>query len=184
MAKKRKTFITPWGTIVPLADQWPTQEEVGKAADSVMGFFDRLADDPLKATESPAPTLATKDNIIVQKGVADIKPITDVTPATPTWAPVTTDDIWEPTDLRTTKIGEVLSDEEKRGLIDQARQRIRGEEWLSFAERNKRFQDLQKDIESWEFFGGETQLDIQRRQAERQRAEIEWRTKEAVWRKR
>ena len=133
---------------------------------------------------------ATKKRPIVQKGVVEpTAPISAtwafeetfeaqsaVNPNIPTGG---TDDKWE-TDLRVTKIWEVLSDDEKRSLIDQARGRIRDEKGLSFSERNKRFKELQADIQSGEFFWGETQLEMQRADAERQRQEIEKESKKAI----
>lgn len=73
-------------------------------------------------------------------------------------------------DLRVTKIWEVLTDKEKVDLVNKERDKIRNLEWISFDERNKMFQKLQEDVNSWVFFGGETQLARQRElQAEQER---------------
>ena len=158
----------------------------------------------------PIPRGATEDNPIVNRGIEDTSSltlndlasdllsgnwITDTTGPADTWTTDTTgqsrtqelfnrfkawtSDTWE-VDLRTTKIWEVLTDEEKNQLIDKERQRIREQEWISFSERNKQFRKLSEDIASWEFFGGETQLSMERARAAEEEARIRGEAWEAI----
>lgn len=139
-----------------------TNAQANRAADSLGWFLDTLA-------EPPKPTVATWDSPIVNRGVQ----------ATEANATSGTDTSWQ-SDLRVTKIWEVLSGEEKRSLVDKARDDIRNREGISFEERNRLFQELQSGVQSGEFFGWETQLERQRLLGEDQKRKLQEQTGEAL----
>lgn len=133
----------------------------------------------LTATKTvlPEATTANKDQPIVNRGVVNVKSDVAVNPNVPAVGWVS--DIWT-TDIRTTKLWEVLTDEEKNQLVDKERDRIRNLEWISFEERNKEFRKLQEWIQSWEFFGWETQMEAERARAAWATERLQWQTAAAI----
>lgn len=130
----------------------------------------------------PKPNGATKDSPIVTKWIKAIETRNENTPPTVIESQTATapiwwvDDKWE-IDIKTTKIWEVLTNVEKWELIDAERNRIRWIAWISFDEKNKQYQQLQKDIRSWKFFGWATEAEILANQADSDRARAGEQTK-------
>ena len=142
---------------------------------NIESTWSREAGLDLTRTELKKATVATPESLFVTKWA------TDITPAKWEVAP----DLWwvdtkGEQDLRVTKLWEILSDTEKRSIVDRERNKIRNLQNISFEERNKLMQKLNQDITSWAVFGGETQADKQRQQAEADKARIEKQTGEAI----
>jgi len=128
---------------------------------------------------TPPATVATEEDPIVTKWAESLITTEEWDKETFWEAFGWTDTTWE-TDLRVTKIWEVLTDKEKLDLKNKERDRIRNMEWITFEERNKMFRKLNEDTLSWVFYGWETQLDRERLLAWEQERKIKEQAWEAV----
>jgi len=164
------TSVGSWPSPVFKNSQW----DLTTWLTPLNGTQNPVTDLPTPTLARPNPTTATPASMFVTKWATDVANNQWETPDL-WWADTT----WEK-DLRVTKIWEVLSDEEKRSIIDAERDKIRNLEGVNFEERNKMFQKLNSDISSGSVFGGETQLEWQRQQAESDRESIATQTSEAI----